>query len=95
MVDQAGCYYGAPFKGPRGVPQVDPLSPAIFNMVVYALIIHWDIVVIVEEAGPEGFERLLQMLAILVYMCYRLLSSPFPSMLQEALDVLTVLFYRV
>ena len=34
MISRAGGYYGAAFKVFRGVTQVYPLSPTIFNVVV-------------------------------------------------------------
>ena len=34
MVARAGGYYGASFRGERGVTQGDPLSPIIFNALV-------------------------------------------------------------
>ena len=40
MVARAGGYYGEAFKGYRGVTQGDPLSPTIFNVVVYAVVRH-------------------------------------------------------
>ena len=40
MVAKAGVYYGVLFKGARGGTQVDPLSPTIFNMVVYMVVQH-------------------------------------------------------
>ena len=54
MVDNAGRYFGRPFKGYRGVTQVDPLSPTIFNVVVDAIICHWVTVVMPTEAGTGG-----------------------------------------
>ena len=53
MVARAGGYYGEAFKGARGVTQVDPLSPTIFNVVVDAVIQHW-IDGIVDEAEEKG-----------------------------------------
>ena len=44
MFARLGRYYCTSFTGPRGVTQVDPLSPTIFNMVVDAVICHWVIV---------------------------------------------------
>ena len=41
MVAHAGGYYGTAFQWERGVKQVDPLSPTIFNVVVDAVVRHW------------------------------------------------------
>ena len=38
MVARAGGYYGEAFKGARGVTQVDPMFPTIFNVVVGAVV---------------------------------------------------------
>ena len=92
---RAGCYYGAPFKGSREVMQVSPLSPTIFNIVVDTAIQHWEMVVVGEDAGPEGFWRAVQNLFALFCAEDRLLSSPQPARLQEVLDALTVLFDRL
>ena len=46
---KAGGYYGAGFKGDRGVMQGDPLYPTIFTVVVGAVVQHW-VVVMVEGA---------------------------------------------
>ena len=56
MVARAGGYYGAAFKVDRGVTQVDPLSPTIFNVVVYAVVRHWVTVMleVAEERGERG-----------------------------------------
>ena len=42
MVARAGGYYGAPFRGEKGVTQGNPLSPTIFNVVVDAMVRHWE-----------------------------------------------------
>ena len=41
VVARAGGYYGAAFTGSRGVTQGDLISPTIFNMVVYTVVLHW------------------------------------------------------
>ena len=42
MVAQAGEYYGAPVRGERGFTQGDQLFPIIFNVVVDAVVCHWE-----------------------------------------------------
>ena len=42
MVGRVGGYYGAPFCGDRGVTQGDPLLLTIFNVVVDAVVHHWE-----------------------------------------------------
>ena len=64
-------------------------------MVVDAFICHWATVVAGEDVVPEVLGRALQKLASLFYMDYGLLALPWPSRIQEALDVLTGLFDRV
>ena len=53
MVARAGGYYGTGFKGAKGVTQGDPLSPTIFNVVVYAVVRHW-VTLSVEDAEKRG-----------------------------------------
>ena len=95
MVARAGHYYGNPFKGHRGVTQVYPLSPTIFNMVVDAVIRHRVTLVVGEEAGTDGFGRAIQFLAEFFYADDGLLASPRTSRIQAALDVSAVLFNRM
>ena len=57
MVARAGGYYGATFKGSRGVTQGDPLSPTIFNGVVDAVVRHWVMVMVMVEGAEERGER--------------------------------------
>ena len=56
MAARAGGYYGAAFKGARGVTQGDPLSPTIFNMLVDAVVRHWleGLMTAKEEKGTKG-----------------------------------------
>ena len=53
MVVWAGCYYREPFNGERGVTQVGPLSPTTFNVVVDAVVFHWDSLA-AEQAGGDS-----------------------------------------
>ena len=50
MVARVGGYYRVAFKGARGVTQVEPLYPTIFNVVVDAVVRHW---VTVMAEGAE------------------------------------------
>ena len=56
MVARAGGYYGTYSKGGRGVTQVNPLSPTIFNVVVDAVVYHWvtGVITDAEEQGELG-----------------------------------------
>ena len=94
MVARAGYCYYAPFKGHQGVNQGGPLSPTIFNMVLDAVICCWFMLVLVEEAVPDGFGWAVQWPEALFYVDDGLLASPRPAWLQVVLDVLKVLFYR-
>ena len=51
MVDQAGGYCGATLHGERGVTQGNPLPPTIFNVVVDAVVGHWEFLVAEQEGG--------------------------------------------
>ena len=42
MVTRAGGYYRAPFRGELGVTQGDPLLPTIYNVVLDAVVHHWE-----------------------------------------------------
>ena len=53
MMSRAGGYYCTPFKGKRGVKQVDRLSPTIFNVVVDTVVWHW-VNRLVDEAESKG-----------------------------------------
>ena len=54
METRAGGYFGLPFKRYRGMTQVSPLHPTLFNVVVYAVICHWLMVAAPIKAGMEG-----------------------------------------
>ena len=56
MVARVGGYYGAPFRRERGVTQGDPLLPTIFNVVVYAVVCHWESLLVAEQDERERGE---------------------------------------
>ena len=51
MVAQAGGYFGEPFRIERFITQGNPLSPTIFNLVVEAVVFHWEYLVAEQEVG--------------------------------------------
>ena len=55
MVDRAGGYYRADFKGFQGVTQGDPLSLTIFNVVVNSVVSHWILLVSVGTRVEYGW----------------------------------------
>ena len=53
MVAWAGGYYVEPLYGERGATQGEPLLPSIFNVVMEAVVCHWEYLV-VEVYGDDG-----------------------------------------
>ena len=95
MAEKAGGYYGAAFKGARGVTQGYPLPPTIFNVVVDVVVRHWVTVMVesAEEWGRRGKEGIHQ--NSLFYADDDMVASSDPQWLQEAFSTLSGLFYRV
>ena len=95
MVTRAGGYYGAAFKGERGVTQGDLLSPTIFNVVVDAVVCHWvtDVIADAEERGELGKEGRHQ--AALFYAADGMVASSDPGWIQGTFNTLVGLFDRV
>ena len=95
MVERAGGYYGADFKGDRGVTQGDPLPPTLFNVVVDAVVRNC-LTMMVEgaeervECGQEGRHH-----NSLFYANNGMVSSLDPRWLQGAFSTLVGLFDRV
>ena len=54
MVARTGGYYRATFCRERGVNQVNPLSPTIFNVVVDAVVSHWESLLVEEQEGGDS-----------------------------------------
>ena len=57
MVARAGGYYGANFHRERGVTQGDLISPTIFNVVVDAVVCHWESLLVAEREERGGREQ--------------------------------------
>ena len=95
MVAMAGRYYGASFRGERGVTRGDPLSPTIFNVVVDAVVRHWVEAIVegAEEWGERDKEGRHQ--ADLFYADDGMVALSQPRWLQGAFDTLVSLFDRV
>ena len=51
MMAWAGEYYGETLHEERGVSQGNPLFPNIFNVVVDAVVCHWEYLVAGQEGG--------------------------------------------
>ena len=80
------------FKGYREVTQVDPLSPMLFNAIVYKVMRSWATVVAADEAGPKVMGRSIQYMATYFYAKDGLITSTQVGHLQQAFYVLTDLF---
>ena len=95
MVAQAGGYYGAAFKGERGVTQGNSVSPTIFNVVLGAVVRHWvtGVIADVEARGDLGKEGRHQV--ALFYADNGMVTSSNPGWLQCAFNTLVGLFDRV
>ena len=95
MVARAGGYYGTDLRGERGVTQVDPLSPTIFNVVVDAVFRHW-VYGVVEEAEARGETvRESRHKTALFYADNGMVASADPAWLQGSFNALVGLFERV
>ena len=60
MVARAVGYYGSPFPGEIGFTQGDPLPPTIFNVVMDAVVRHWESLLVaererVDSSGDKGY----------------------------------------
>ena len=95
MITREGGYYGAAFKGARGVKEGYPISPTIFNVVVDAVVRHWvtDMVEGAEEWGEHGKESRHQ--NALFYVDGGMVTLPDPRWLHGAFSTLVRLFDRV
>ena len=92
LVCRASGYYGRHFLAIRGVTQGGPLSPAIFNLMVDAIVRKW--VRVLQEVHGMGLEDVRRLMTCF-YADDGLIVTRNPEDLQIAFDVLTGLFDRV
>ena len=92
MIARAGGYYREAFKGARGVTQVNPLFPTIFNVVVDAFVRHWIDGLFAEtaEKGETGREGRHQ--SAVFYANEGIVVSLEPDWLQGAFSALVPIF---
>ena len=95
MVFRCGGYFRRLFKGYRGVTQVNPLSPTIFNVVVDAVISHWVTVVTPTDVGMGLLGLKIIDLAAFLYADGSLVALTQWERLQRAFHVLASLFGQV
>ena len=94
MTARAGGYYGKAFKGARGVTQVDPLPPTIFNVVVDAVVRHWleGLQKATEQKGETGGDGHF---SAVFYADNRMVGASDPAWLLGAFSDLVAIFDRV
>ena len=93
MAERAGGYYGATFKGARGVTQGEPLSFTIFNVVVDAVVRHWleGLQNVNDEKGTTGGGHF----SAVFYADDGMVGALDPAWLQGAFSALVAIFDRV
>ena len=94
MAARVGGYYGAAFKGERGVMQGNPLSPTIFNVVLDAVVQHWleGLQASKEEKDADGGEGHF---SAVFYVDGGMVGATDPKWLQGAFSALVAIFDRV
>ena len=94
-MERAGGYHGTEFQGSRGMTQVDPLSPTIFNVAVDAVVKHWVTAMVksAEERGEREQEGRHQ--AALFYADDGMVASLYSCWIQGAFSDLFGLFDMV
>ena len=95
MVARAVGYYDSELQGFRGVTQGNPLSPTIFNMVVYMVVRHWFKVMVEVAGGQVGCGQEGRHQNSLLYADDGTISSSDPGWLQGELSTLLGLFDRL
>ena len=86
----SGCF-GSPFKAQRGVTQGGPVSPAIFNLVVDAVVCKWERLLLLEGI-PANDVRAFR---AVFYADNGLIAARNPKHFQTVIDLLSGLFDRV
>ena len=94
MAARSGGYYGTAFKGERGVTQGDPLFPTLFNVVVDAVVRHWQEGLQADKDYKEAEGGEGHFLAVF-YADDGMVGATDPQWLQGAFSALVAIFDRV
>ena len=92
MMVKAGGYHAPPLNGFHVVPQLNPLFPKNFTIIMDSVMHHWVAVKAEEKVDPEVLRRLIQRLEDYFYANNSLVALTRAGQLQHAFDVLTDLF---
>ena len=96
IVTRESGYYGTPFTATRSSVQGGLFSPNLFNMQIDNVIRHWLTLVIEDPTvGSDGLGLTVAERLVLFYADDGLLSARESGWLQQALDVLVSLFWRI
>ena len=95
MFARACGYFGIPLKGYRGVAQVNPLSPTLFNLFIDAVICHWVMVVASTKDVREELGLSILDLEAYFYSNNGLVAWNQPEILKMKLYILTGIFNQV
>ena len=95
LVTKAGKYYGRPFSTGRGVTQGDPISPTLFNIIVYAVVR----ATLQEICGPQEARQVFGWSAGEHNICFYAddgrIAGRDPIWVQTALTTMVRMFERV
>ena len=95
MVARTGRYYGEALQGFQGVTQGEPLPPTIFNVVAYAVVRHWILLVAGGAGGEDRWGREVLHRATFFYVNEVMVASTDLVWLKGGFDTLTELFGRL
>ena len=95
VVARQSGYHGAPFQPTRGATQGGIVSPTLFNVVVDAVVRHWFQSLGLDNVAIWGLRYLVRDCSVGFYAGDGLIASRGSGWLQQAFDVLVLLFEQV